>query len=70
MTEFLNDPVEIHSFWYGLSDAISWAREPGCHQECLDESHYYRFGYLAGGILEATFWLFLGGLIREVMFYV
>jgi hypothetical protein len=60
--EFMNSYDEIHSVWYGISDAISWTRDPRTpeSEECLKEPHYYRFGYLIGGILEAAAWAILG----------
>lgn len=60
--EFMNTYDEIHSFWYGMSDAIRWVHDPGDaeYAESKAEPHYYRLGYMTGGVLEASFWYFLG----------
>lgn len=69
-SEFLNDWQEVHAFWFGFSDAISWTRAPGEHPESLAEPHYYRFGYLTGGLIEAGFWFFFGALVTKMTFAV
>lgn len=69
--EFLNTYDEVHSLWYGFSDAIKWIHDPGdaCYEESKAEPHYYRLGYLAGGVLKASFWYFLGLLSYKVILY-
>lgn len=69
MDEFMNTYEEIHSVWYGFSDSLAWARHPSedAPQECRDEPHYYRLGWLAGKVMQAAIYLVLGGLIVKVM---
>lgn len=67
--EFLNTYDEIHSLWYGIGDALQWVHDPKdtAYEESLAEPHYYRLGYIAGGVLEASFWYFLGLLSCKVV---
>ncbi len=66
---FMNTYDEIHSVWYGITDAWRLFRDPGeaDYAECKAEPHYYRMGYILGKGLEAGFFFFLGGLVTKVM---
>lgn len=70
MDEFMNTYEEIHAGWYGFSDSLAWARHPSedAPQECRDEPHYYRLGWLAGKILQAGIYLALGALLMKVVY--
>lgn len=67
--EFMNTCEEIHAYWYGFTDSIAWSRNPRevLEQECLDEPHYYRFGYLIGKICQALLYGSVGALVMKVI---
>ena len=71
MDEFMNTYEEIHSFWYGLSDAWKWVHDPAdrVYEESRAEPHYYRLGYMVGGVTEGLFWYFLGLLSCKAVLY-
>jgi hypothetical protein len=70
MDEFMNTYEEIHAAWYGFGDSLVWARHPteAIEDECRQEPHYYRLGYLAGKLMQATLYVFIGLLLTKVMF--
>jgi hypothetical protein len=49
LSEFLNDPNELHSLWFGFTDAVMGFK-PGDPDmpESLAEPHYYRLGLVLG----------------------
>jgi hypothetical protein len=52
LLEFLNDPNEVHSLWFGFIDAILISKAGSPYApEALAEPHYYLLGGLVGKIV-------------------
>ena len=70
--ELFNHYDEIHAFILGFADAFYWWNEthyaPELQKVIVKEAWYYRAGMIGGGMFFVLFLVFIGWLVKTIIF--